>query len=160
MFQSKTLHIDCWPKCILHLGWNNTLWPFSCISKMKVQKNRFVFSLYYLLTDLLCFILLHSFHISTNFKVFPFKCYQEYAYPFFRACATGSSIWVCHFLVKKKEKGGRSLLTPASLVRKPATTPVAGSACRYSARHKEPLEREEPNNRITGFNQLIIQKQA
>ena len=31
------------------------------------------FSLYCLLTDLLCYILLHSFHIYTNFKVFPFR---------------------------------------------------------------------------------------
>jgi hypothetical protein len=28
-----------WPKYTFHLGWNNTLWPFSCISKMMVQKN-------------------------------------------------------------------------------------------------------------------------
>ena len=27
-----------WPKSKLQLGWNNTLWPFSCISKVMVQK--------------------------------------------------------------------------------------------------------------------------
>jgi hypothetical protein len=41
-----------------------------------VQKNetkQLAFPLYYLLPDLMCSILLHSFHISTSFKVFPFK---------------------------------------------------------------------------------------
>ena len=87
-------------KSKLHLGWNNTSWPFSCISKMMVQKNtkeRLFFPLYYLLPDLLCYILLQSFNISTNLKVFPFKWCQAYAYPCFRAWATGGYIWVCHF---------------------------------------------------------------
>ena len=51
-----------WPKCKLCLDWNNTLWPFSCISKMMVQKkykNPCFSSLYYLLSDLMCYILLH-----------------------------------------------------------------------------------------------------
>ena len=39
--------------------------------------------------DLLCYILLHSIHIYTNFRVFSFKWYQEYAYPWFCAWATG-----------------------------------------------------------------------
>uniref|UniRef100_A0A673YRE6 Cytochrome c oxidase assembly factor 7 n=1 Tax=Salmo trutta TaxID=8032 RepID=A0A673YRE6_SALTR len=59
----------CWPKSKLHLGWNITLWPFSCVSKMMVQKNTknaCFFSLYYLLPDLMCYILLHSFPISTR----------------------------------------------------------------------------------------------
>jgi hypothetical protein len=99
--QSKYLHFNVYlytlniyniyTKSKLHLGWNNTLWPFSCISKMMVQ---FFFNswfcLYYLLPALMCYILLNSFHISTNFKVFPFKWYQEYAYPCFRAWAMGS----------------------------------------------------------------------
>ena len=39
--------------------------------------------------DLLCYILLHSIHIYTNFSLFSFKWYQEYAYPWFCAWATG-----------------------------------------------------------------------
>jgi hypothetical protein len=45
------------------------------------------FYLYYLLPDQLCYILLHSLNISTNFKLFPFKWYQEYAYPCIRSWA-------------------------------------------------------------------------
>ena len=48
------------------------------------KKDWLVFSLYFFLPDLL-FSILYSIHISTNFKVFPFKWYQEYAYPCFRA---------------------------------------------------------------------------
>ena len=33
--------------------------------------------MYYFLPDLMCYILLHSYNIFTNFKVFPFKWYQE-----------------------------------------------------------------------------------
>ena len=55
-----------WPKSKLCLGWNSTLWPFFCNTQM-------LFSFYYLLPDILCNILLHSFHISTNFKVYPFQ---------------------------------------------------------------------------------------
>jgi hypothetical protein len=82
-----------WPKSKLHLSWNNTFWPFSCISKMMHKKNTIeglFLSLYYLLPDLLCYIRLHSFHISTKFKVFLFKWYQEYAYSCFWSWATGS----------------------------------------------------------------------
>ena len=44
-------------KSKLHLGLNNTFWPFSCISTMMVQKNTkewLVFSLYYRLPNILC----------------------------------------------------------------------------------------------------------
>jgi hypothetical protein len=45
------------------------------------QKNEKRIFFLCILPDLMCYILLHSFHISTNFKVFPFKWYQENAYP-------------------------------------------------------------------------------
>uniref|UniRef100_A0A673W3H0 Tetratricopeptide repeat protein 39B n=1 Tax=Salmo trutta TaxID=8032 RepID=A0A673W3H0_SALTR len=61
----------------------------------KTEEETVVFSLYYLLPDLLCYILLHSFHISTNFKVFPFKWYQEYAYP----CFSERRIRYDHYLI-------------------------------------------------------------
>ena len=64
---------------------------------MRVQKRLF-FSLYYLLPDLLCYIILHPFHISTNFKVFPFKWYKEYMH-----------IFALNFSAKI-EKNGRILL--------------------------------------------------
>jgi hypothetical protein len=44
------------------------------------KKHRLVLSLYFLLPDLLCYILLHSIHISTNFKVFPFELLQGLSY--------------------------------------------------------------------------------
>ena len=62
-------------------------------NKQKKLKTH-VLGLYFLLPDLMCYVLLNSYIISTNFKVFPFKGYQEYAYPCFRPC---SSIWVCNF---------------------------------------------------------------
>jgi hypothetical protein len=95
--QSKTLHIQCqnlnctWAG-IIYYGLSHAFqrWWYK-------QKKEWLFcSLYYHLPDLMCYILLHSFHISTNFKVFPFKWYQYYAYPCFRAWATDSQIWVCH----------------------------------------------------------------
>ena len=55
---------------------------------IKNRKRMFI-SLYFILPDLLCYILLHSIHISTKFRVFPFKWYQEYANPCFWAWATG-----------------------------------------------------------------------
>jgi hypothetical protein len=54
------------------------------------------FYFYFLLPYRLCYILLHYFNISTNFKVFSFPMYQLYAYPGFRAWATGSLLWECH----------------------------------------------------------------
>ena len=39
---------------------------------IKNRKCMFI-SLYFLLPDLLCYILLHSIHISTKFRVFPFQ---------------------------------------------------------------------------------------
>ena len=42
--------------------------------------------------------------------MFPFKWYQEYAYPCSRSWATGSSIWVCHFRRKLENKKGPILL--------------------------------------------------
>ena len=57
------------------------------------------------LYQIYCVILLHSIHISTNFIVFPFKWYQEYAYPCFRSWATGSQIWECHFRLKLQKRG-------------------------------------------------------
>ena len=49
------------------------------------RKNMFFFNVLSK-PDLLCYILLHSIHIYTNFRVFYFKWYQEYAYPCFRIC--------------------------------------------------------------------------
>jgi hypothetical protein len=50
----------------------------------KNTKESFFF-IYDILPVLVCYILLDSFHISIKFKVFPFKWYQEYAYPCFSA---------------------------------------------------------------------------
>jgi hypothetical protein len=65
-----------WALSELQPEWWLELWPFSCISKMVVEKDQLVLSLYFLLPDLMCYILLHSIHISTNFNVFPFKWQQ------------------------------------------------------------------------------------
>uniref|UniRef100_A0A8C8IUB5 Transporter n=1 Tax=Oncorhynchus tshawytscha TaxID=74940 RepID=A0A8C8IUB5_ONCTS len=65
-----------WKQSKLHIGYYLNVWPFSCILKImeqKINRKRMFFCLYYVLPDLMCYILLHSFHISTKFKVFPFK---------------------------------------------------------------------------------------
>ena len=94
--QSNTLHIHC---CHLVAKNLNCSWAgiihdglslaFQRWWYKKNAKERFFFSLYYLLPDLLCYILLNPFHISTNLKEFPFKWYQEYTYPCFNDWATG-----------------------------------------------------------------------
>jgi hypothetical protein len=67
------------PSCGHHRNYNQSDgWHF----KDGGQKTKCFFSLYFILPDLLCFILLQSIHISTNFKVFPFKWFQEYAYSY------------------------------------------------------------------------------
>ena len=63
------------PSCGRHRNYNQSdgqLWDLTvAFQRWWQKKKRLFFSLYFLLPDLLCYILLHSIHISTNFKVFP-----------------------------------------------------------------------------------------
>ena len=82
-------------------GWWLELGPFCCMLKMVVEKNGW--SLYFLLPDLLCYILLHShFHKlqSVSFQMIPIICIS-----LLQGLSYRQLDLVCHFRRKLKKSG-------------------------------------------------------
>ena len=109
LLPSSGQNLNCTWAGIIHYGLSLACqrWRY----KKNIKKQLF-FSLYELLPDLLCFILLHSFRISTNFKVFPFKWYQEYAYPCHQVLAVRFGDVILGSKMGRKKKRGGSLRGP------------------------------------------------
>ena len=92
-------------------GWNNTLWPFSCISKIIVQKKHVFFLLCMIFYQIYCVMFSYINSIFPQTSVFPFKWYQEYAYPCFRSWATYRQFDLgMSFYVKNVKKWLRSFI--------------------------------------------------
>ena len=104
----QALNIDCWHPMGARIQYAPILSIVRAWSR-STKKILVVFSLDFLLPYLLCYILQHYFNISTNHKVFSFQWYQLYAYPGFRAWATGSLLWARHSIGNWEIKRGLAL---------------------------------------------------